>query len=92
MKLDSILAIVTLLSAGGIAVPTASYSDHGQLFLPAYSGPVECDKTATNPCPDSSELCCPEERTCVRFAGGQFLCFKTRLSGEDREAMGVRRD
>lgn len=78
MKLNGTFAIIAILCAGVIAVPTACHNDPDQQFLPAYSEPSKCDEAATNPCPKNDDLCCSEERTCVSFAGGLLLCFKRR--------------
>lgn len=89
MKLNKIFAIISILSATSSAVSATPYGGQNQLLAPPYVGPVECDKTAVNRCPDNNNLCCPEERTCVRFAGGHFLCFKTRPPGEDRDGINA---
>lgn len=78
MKVHGIFAIIAISCVSGIAVPTASYNDPDQRFLTAFSEPAKCDGTAVNPCPNNDTLCCPEERTCVSFAGGLLLCFKRR--------------
>ena len=78
MKRNSILAIVAVLAAGSIAVPAALHSDHEQYLVSAFGVPIECGDTAVNPCPNRDDLCCAKGSTCVKFVGGQLLCFTTR--------------